>query len=97
MSTTAFFCWYVMKLEANDIAELRPVITAVVQAVLSELEGRQAKMDRIAYSEAEAASLLGVARHVLRDCRLRGEIQARKVGKEFRYHRSELERFAQGK
>ena len=31
--------------------------------------------DRLGYPEAEAAALLGIERHVLRDCRLRGEIR----------------------
>lgn len=80
-----------MKLEANDIADLKPIIDHVVRTVMNEIRVDEAKLgDRIGYSESEAASLLGVARHVLADARRRGEIKAKKVGKEFRYLRSQL-------
>ena len=48
---------------------------------------------RIGYTEPEAATLVGVRPHVLRDCRLRGEISARRVGRRLIYSRDELERF----
>ena len=48
---------------------------------------------RLAYTEAEAASLVGVERHVLRDARLRHEIEASRVGKRIVYTRDELLRF----
>ena len=74
--------------------ELRPLIQAVVRETLQQIEAEHAATNgRLAFSEGEAASLLGVQRHTLRDCRRRGEISARKVGKEYRYTREELERF----
>ena len=86
-----------MRLDADDIRSLRPVIAAVVADGLSELQQQHNRLsDRLAYSEAEAAALLGVQRHVLRDCRLRGEISARKVGREWRYQRADLQRFLDG-
>lgn len=46
--------------------------------------------NRLAYSEPEAASLLGVKPHVLRDARIRGEIFATRVGGRLAYTRNEL-------
>jgi hypothetical protein len=83
-----------VKIDASDIPDLRPVIRAAVVAVLDELRATDAMLgDRLAYPEAEAADLLGVPRHVLRDCRLRGEIVGRLVGKRILYSREELRRF----
>lgn len=65
---------------------LRPLLEAVVIDVLA----RVATDGRIAYSETEAAALLGVARHVLRDARLDGKVRATKVGRGVRYTRHEL-------
>jgi hypothetical protein len=79
-----------------DESGLEPLIERVVTAVLTRLEGeRQSIADKLAYSEPEAAMLLGVARHVLRDARLRGEIAGCRVGKSIRYERQELLAFLQ--
>lgn len=77
-------------LEQTDIEQLRPAILDATQKIVEEL--RQDN-ERIGYTEAEAAALLGVRHHVLRDCRLRGEIAARRVGKRYVYSRAALERF----
>jgi excisionase family DNA binding protein len=84
-----------VRLEADDIASLQPIIASAVRLALQEIQAGDAKLgaDRLAYSEAEAAALLGVARHVLRDARLRKEIRAKKIGKGWRYSRAELARF----
>ena len=80
-----------MKLDATDIESLRPLIDAVVQATLERIGAAESKAgDRIGFTEPEAAALMGVAPHVLRDCRLRGEIHARKVGCRFIYSRPAL-------
>lgn len=82
-----------MKLQL-DHEELRPLIKEVVRETLKSTEVLDAKMDdRIGFTEPEAAKLLGVNRHVLRDCRLRNEITARKVGKRYIYHRAALSDF----
>lgn len=74
--------------------DLAPVVRAVVQEVLVAKEAADAKHGaRMGHTEAEAAALLGVERHVLRDCRLRGEICAKLVGKKYIYSRLEIERF----
>jgi Helix-turn-helix domain len=69
--------------EADD---LRPVIEVVVE----QLVDRLVPDDRLAVSEAEAARLLGIAPHVLRDARRRGEVTAGKIGKTYVYLRSDL-------
>jgi len=74
--------------------DLAPVVRAVVQEVLVAKEADDAKHGlRLGYSEVEAAELIGVERHVLRDCRLRGEVAAKLVGKKYIYARAEIERF----
>ena len=83
-----------MKLDPSDIRDLEPAIRAVVVVVIDELRAKEAALgDRLAFTEAEAATMLGVPRHVLRDCRLRGEISGRKVGKRILYSRESLLRF----
>lgn len=77
-----------------DTYDLQPLIEQVVAETIAKIEANQAKLNgRLAYSEPEAAALIGVQQHVLRDCRLRGEIQASKAGKRWLYQRDELLRF----
>jgi excisionase family DNA binding protein len=81
-----------VRLDAGDIRDLQPVIAEVVRQVLATLHDNDDRLpvDRMAYSETEAAQLLGTERHVLRDLRLRGKIAAKKCGKEWRYSRQTL-------
>jgi Helix-turn-helix domain len=86
-----------VKLDPADLVELRPLIVEAVRATVDQIQTDQAKLaDRLGYPEPEAARLLGVARHVLRDCRLRGELKGRLVGKKIVYSRAELIRFLEG-
>jgi hypothetical protein len=73
-----------------DVDDLRPIVQQIVGETLRQLESLDAHGERIAYTEPEAAALLGVARHVLRDCRRRGEITASRCGVRNLYERSEL-------
>ena len=74
-----------------DDAILRPLIERIVATVLDRLQGEQeALRDKLAYTEAEAAALLGTRPHVLRDARLRGEVAGSRVGKRILYEREEL-------
>ena len=85
-----------MRLDASDLADLQPLIEAAVCATLNRDRGRsRAQVQRpLGYTEAEAADLIGVPRHAtLRDCRLRGELIGRLVGKKIVYERGELLRF----
>jgi hypothetical protein len=80
-----------MKLDSSDIPNLEPLIKATVVAVIDEIRANEATLgDRLAYPEAEAAALLGIARHVLRDARLRGEIVGHTVGRKILYSRASL-------
>lgn len=84
-----------MKLDATDIESLHPLIAAAVRSTLAEIAASDARLGngQLAYDEATAASLLGTAKHSLRDLRLRGEIVGFLLGKKMHYSRSELLRF----
>ncbi len=74
-----------------DDVLLQPLIERVVATVLDRLQGEQDSLrDKLAYTEAEAAALLGIQRYVLRDARLRGELAGSRVGKRILYERQEL-------
>jgi hypothetical protein len=75
-----------------DPTALKPIIAATVRATLEAVEQDQQKVgDRLAYSEQEAARLLGLQVHQLRDERLRGRIKASQVvGRRIRYTRQDL-------
>ena len=82
-----------MKLDLDE-SDLRPIVREVVCEVLDQLQvDRQKLGDRLGFPEVEAAALLGIAPHILRDCRLRGELEGRRVGKKIIYTRDELLRF----
>jgi hypothetical protein len=71
---------------------LKPLIAEVVRETLAALEADRARLgDRLAYSEAEAAALLGLHAHQLRDLRLSGKLAASKiVGARVAYTRQDL-------
>jgi hypothetical protein len=74
-----------------DDADLEPLVTRVVAKVLAKREADGVKFGgRLAFTEPEAAALIGVRPHVLRDCRLRGEIEGAKIGKRIMYSREQL-------
>jgi hypothetical protein len=75
-----------------DSEALRPLIEAVVAEAVARLETERAKLDgKLCYSEPEAARLLGLASHQLRDERLRGRISASQVvGRRIRYLHADL-------
>lgn len=74
-----------------DPAELLPLIRQTVAEVLATVATLPS--DRLGFSEGEAAGLLGMRKCVLRDARLRGEVKAKRVGKQIYYSRDELTRF----
>jgi hypothetical protein len=74
-----------------DPEALRPLIAEVVAQTLAALD---ADRGRLAYSEAEAARMLGLNPHQLRDERLRGRITATQiVGKRIRYTKADLQAY----
>ena len=77
-----------------DEGALRPLVRLAVAEALDRLEADRAKLHgRLAFTEPEAAVLLGVKPHVLRDCRRRGELQGAKVGSKIVYTRADLLEF----
>lgn len=75
-------------------ADIQPLIEEVVQTTVAQLQADHATLgDRLAFPEPEAAALLGVRPHILRDARLRGELVGCRVGKKVLYEREELLRF----
>jgi hypothetical protein len=77
-----------------DTDELRPLIQTVVAEVLAATEADAVRLNgRLAYPESEAAVLLGVRPHVLRDARLRGEIEAATIGKRIVYEPEALKSY----
>jgi hypothetical protein len=75
-----------------DPEALRPLVREIVAEVLAQVETARASLpDRLAFSEPEAARLLGLAPHQLRDERQRGRIAASQVvGRRVRYLREDL-------
>jgi Helix-turn-helix domain len=77
-----------------DPAGLSPLIRAVVAEVLAQVAADQQRLPdtgKLCYSEAEAAALLGVEPHVLRDERRRGRIAASQImGRRIKYTRADL-------
>ena len=80
-----------MKLDIGP-DELRPVIQAVVAETIAKLESqREALSGKLAYSEYEAAQLIGLTERQLADERRRKRITASSiVGRRIRYLRSDL-------
>ncbi len=73
--------------------ELRPLVQTVVKEVLKELETRRQLVNgKLAFSEAEAAEMIGLNSWQLRDLRLEGKItHCRIVGRRIRYTPKDLE------
>lgn len=73
-------------------ADLKPLVEAIVATALLSLAKDQATIgDRLAIPEAEAARLLSLQQHQLRDERRRGRIAAsRIVNRRIRYSRQDL-------
>ena len=72
---------------------LRELVTEAV-AALRDSEAKIPQSDRLCYSEGEAARLLGLELHHLRDERRRGRIGASKIVKgRIRYFRSDLMKY----
>ena len=77
-----------------DPEDLLPLIEQVATEVLARLEADHALLaGRLGYTEAEAAATLGIPRHSLRDARLRGEIDASRIGKRVVYGVDDLKAY----
>ena len=74
-----------------ETADLKSLIEDVVGQVVPRVLAEFAAGDgQLAYDESAAAQALGVPRHTLRDARLRGDLDASRVGKRVIYRREEL-------
>lgn len=74
------------------LESLRPFLTEIVGEALSVANYG----DKMSYTEAEAAKLIGVPKNTLRDARLKHRIAARKIGNCNHYTRRSLQRFLEG-
>ena len=81
-----------MRFDASDLEFLRPLVLEAVQKLAHEIGAFDTLIaqDRIGLTQVEAAQMLGVQPYVLGKCRRRGEIYARKVGKQYVFGRDEL-------
>jgi hypothetical protein len=62
---------------ALDAEALRPLVSLIVQEALAAVQAQyEAMPEKMAFSEPEAARLLSLRQHQLRDERLRGRIKA---------------------
>jgi Helix-turn-helix domain len=70
----------------------RPLIQQCIEEAMARMEQARAMVgDRLCYSEPEAAAMLGLEPHQLRDERLRGRIKASSiVCRRIRYTREDL-------
>ena len=79
-----------MKIDFES-TDLRPLIRAVAAEVLEQLDAERTKLNgHLAFSERQAAELVGIPTHSLRDLRLRGEIHGSRLGRRIVYRRDEL-------
>lgn len=68
----------------------------VLQKIQKHLEANNRIFpDKLTFDEQEAAAILGVARHVLKGARERGEVTPAKIGKKWHYTRDVLVEYAQ--
>ena len=80
-----------------DESDLRPLIERVVRETLTAIEAEQKRLNgRLSYGEAEAASLIGIPKHSLRDLRLSGKAKGVRLGRRIVYERGELLRLLEG-
>ena len=78
-----------------DPSGLRELVAEVVKQALAAAPAADAKL---AFSEPEAARMMGLAPHVLADERRRGRISASKiVGARIRYTRADLDKYLAGR
>jgi hypothetical protein len=70
-----------------DPEELKPIVQAVVAQLHDLFDDDD---DRLAFSEKEAAAMLGVPDTTLRDDRYLGRAKASLVGRKIRYTRQQL-------
>jgi len=79
-----------LNLQLDDNA-LEPLVRRVAEEVIRHTQGENAQFGKLAYGEAEAAALLSLAPHQLRDERLKGRVEASVgPGRKILYSRQQL-------
>lgn len=79
-----------------DQEQLANMIEKIIFDSFQKMEHTNISLgNRLSFTEPEAAALLGVERYALRDARLRGEVEASKVGRRILYSRDQLLRLLQ--
>jgi len=74
-----------------DSEALEPLVRRVAEEVVRQTQAESAQFGKLAYGEAEAAALLSLAPHQLRDERLKGRIEASVgPGRKVLYSRQQL-------
>jgi len=68
----------------------REELKSIISEVLAEAADRFGDDDQLAFNEEHAAAMVDVAKHVLRDERLRGRIKPGKSGRNWLYSRRML-------
>jgi hypothetical protein len=79
-----------------DSEALKPLVAEIVRQVLAELASVRDALPEgpLAFTEEQAAEMLGLHPWQLRDARLRGEIHASAItGRRIRYRREDLENY----
>lgn len=69
----------------------------IADRVLAKINDRFAEASIETFTEAEAAELARLERHVLKGARERGMITPVKIGKSYRYTRQQLADFVEGR
>jgi len=93
---------YAMKVELNN-SDIEHIIAATVSKTVAELVesgllGRSGASRKLACTEAEAARMLGLHTHQLRDERREGKIQASQIrGRRIRYTEQDLLHYLAGR
>ena len=73
---------------AFPIDEIRAAVRETVDQIREDAS--LIASEQLAISEADAAKLIGVAKHKLSEARYRGEITGSRIGKSIVYERAEL-------
>ena len=81
-----------MQIEQHELKTIADLVVASLEPKLEELRETM-HGSQIAFSEKEAAELIGVTRHALSQARRQGRIQAGQVGKGYVYTRQQLLEF----
>ena len=86
-----------MKIEPADMDAIRPLLIEIIREAVADATPRPAAENELrVYTEAQAAELLQLKTHNLREARKAGKIAyTRTVGRRIAYSRQDVESFLQ--